>query len=65
MRTKLGLPHPLALKLSHYICGQPLDSMGIHLFCCFHGKERVASHDAMWDAFASIVRDVGFHVAHE
>jgi hypothetical protein len=63
MRTKLGLPHPLALRLSHYICGQPLASMGIHLFRSVHGKEKAASHDAMWDAFASIVKDVGFHVA--
>jgi len=39
--------------------------MGIHLFHYIHGKEKVASHDAMWDAFASIVRDVGFHVGHE
>jgi len=65
MRTKLGLPHLLALRLSNDICGQPLNSMGIHLFCCIHGKERMTSHDAMWDAFASIMRDVGFHVAHE
>jgi len=39
--------------------------MGIHLFRCVHGKEKAASHDAMWDAFAFIVRDVGFHVARE
>jgi hypothetical protein len=65
MRTQLGLPHSLALRLSHYICGQPLASMGIHLFRCVHGKEKATSHDAMWDAFASIVRDVGFHAARE
>jgi len=39
--------------------------MGIHLFCCVCGKEKAASHDAMWDAFASIVKDVGFHAARE
>jgi len=56
---KLGLPHSLALGLSNCICGQPLDPMGIHLFGCTHGKERTASHDVVWDAFASIMRDVG------
>ncbi len=59
------MPHPLALRLSHYICGQPLDSMGIHLFRCAHGEEKTTSHDAVRDAFASIVTDVGFHVARE
>jgi len=59
VRTKLGLPHPLALGLSNCICGQPLDRMGIHLFFCTHGRERTTSHDVVWDAFASIMRDVG------
>ncbi len=25
----------------------------------------MVSHDVVWDAFASIARDVGFHVLHE
>jgi hypothetical protein len=44
VHTRLGLPHSLALGLSNCICGQPLDPMGIHLFCCTHGKERTTSH---------------------
>jgi hypothetical protein len=39
--------------------------MGIHLFRCAHGEEKTTSHDAVRDAFASIVTDVGFHVARE
>jgi hypothetical protein len=37
----LGLPHPLALGLSHCICGQPLDTMGIQpsLLCSSWGKD--------------------------
>jgi hypothetical protein len=46
----LGLPHPVTLGLSHYIYGQPLDPMRIHLFRCAHGGERMASRDVMWDA---------------
>ncbi len=44
---QLGLPHPLALGLSHCICGQPLDPMRIHLLSCAHGGERMVSHDVM------------------
>lgn len=47
MRTNLGLPHPLALGLSHCIYGQPLNPARIHLFHCAHGEERMASHGAM------------------
>jgi len=61
----LGLPHPLALSLSHCIFGQPLDPMKIHLFCWVHGKERTTSYNVMQDAFASIVRNAGFHVMRE
>jgi hypothetical protein len=52
MCTKLGLPHLLALGLSHYIDYQSLNPMGIHLLCCTHGKEKTTSHDVMWNAFA-------------
>jgi hypothetical protein len=62
---QVGLPPLLALGLSHYIYGQPLDPMGIHFFHCAHSGERTVSHDATWDAFASIMKDVCFHVACE
>jgi hypothetical protein len=32
LHTKLNLSHPLVLGVSHYICNQPLDPMGIHFF---------------------------------
>jgi hypothetical protein len=60
MHTNLGLFHPLALGLSHFIYGQPLDPMGIHFFNCTHGGEIMVSHDAMWDAFASIMKKFVF-----
>jgi hypothetical protein len=34
--TRLGFSHPLVLGVSHWICNQPLDPMGIHLLCCVH-----------------------------
>jgi hypothetical protein len=65
LHIQLGLHHPLALSLSYYICGQPLDAMGIHFFHCTHGGEKMVSNEVVQDAFASITRDVGFHVLHE
>lgn len=62
LRTKLSLPHPLALSLTHCIYDQPLDPMGIHLFHYAHGGEKTTSHDVVQDAFISIVRYMAFHV---
>jgi hypothetical protein len=53
----VGLPHPLAHGLSHYICDQPLDLMGMHLLHCAHGGEKTISYDVVYDAFMSIVKD--------
>jgi hypothetical protein len=39
--------------------------MGMHIFHCAHGEEKATSHDVVWDAFASIMKDVKFHVLHE
>jgi hypothetical protein len=61
----LSLSHPLALNLTHYICDQPLDPMGIHLLCCTHGGERTTSHDVVRDSFVSIAKDMTFHVLQE
>jgi hypothetical protein len=33
--------------VSHYICSQPLDPIGIHLLCYAHGGEMIISHDVM------------------
>ncbi len=65
LQTRLGFPHPLALSLTHCIYDQLLDPMQIHLFRYAHGGEKTTSHDVIWDAFASITRDVGFHVLWE
>ncbi len=41
-----------------------IDSIRIHLLCCIHGGEHMATHDALRNYFISIARDVGFHVLH-
>ncbi len=64
LHTKLSLPHPLAFGLTHWICGQLLHLVGTHLFYCAHVGECIASHNIIWDGFASILRDMGFHVLH-
>jgi hypothetical protein len=62
LRTSLSLFHTLVLEVSHCICSQPFDLMGIHLFHCEHGGERMASHDVVWNAFVAIAKDVRFHI---
>jgi hypothetical protein len=37
----------------------------IHLFRFVQEGRCVAKHDAIWDSFASIAKDVGFHVLSE
>jgi hypothetical protein len=37
--------------------------MGIHFFHCAHGEEMTASHHVVQDVFATIARDVKFHVS--
>jgi hypothetical protein len=39
--------------------------MGIHLLCCVHGNERIGTHDAIHDTFATIARNVGFHMGQK
>jgi hypothetical protein len=56
---------PIYWPLACHIYGQPLDLMGIHLFCYIHGGEKKTSHNVIWDAFVSITKDVGFHGARE
>ncbi len=58
----IGSFHPLTLGLSHCICEQPLH---MHLFHCARGEEKTTSHDVVCDAFASIMKDVRFHILHE
>jgi len=48
--------------MSHYICSEPLDPMGIHLFRYAHGGEKITSHDVMWDVLVAIVENAKFHI---
>jgi hypothetical protein len=52
----------IAHSLGCYIYDQPINAMGIHLFQRSFRRECNASHDIIWDAFVSIIKDVGFHV---
>jgi len=44
LQTKLSLPHPLTLGLTHCICDHPLDPKGIHFFllCPWWGEDYIA-----------------------
>jgi hypothetical protein len=59
-----GFPHPTAHVFSQCICGQPIDSTWIHLLCCVMG-ENIATHDAIQDFFAPLLRMLGsvFHIS--
>jgi hypothetical protein len=65
VRTKLGFSHLLVLEVLHYICSQPLDPIGIHLFRCAHGGERTTLHNVVQDTFMIVATDVRFHVSGE
>jgi hypothetical protein len=63
--TKFGLPHPLILKVTHYICAYLLDPTGTHFHTCSHGGERITSNDVVRNVFASTTKDKWFHVSYE
>ncbi len=62
---RLDFPHPSVHGLSQCICDQPIDSIEIHLLCCAHERKHTITHYVIWDFFASIAMDVGFHVLHK
>ncbi len=62
VHIRLGLSHPLVLEVLHYIYSQPLDLMGIHIFCCVHREKRMALHDVVRGVFVTIAKDARFHV---
>jgi hypothetical protein len=39
--------------------------MTMHLFCYTHDGGENISHDVVQDVFASIMKDVKFHILHE
>jgi hypothetical protein len=59
---KLGVSHPLILGVSHCICSQPLDVMGIHLFHYTHGADKMVLHDVVRDVFMAIGKSARFDV---
>jgi hypothetical protein len=65
LHIRLGLPHPLTLKVTHCLYGQPLNVVKTHLLLCSHGGEWIVSHDVVQDAFVSIAKDARFHDSHE
>ncbi len=64
LHTRLGLPHPMALSLTHCTYGQPINLMGIHLLEGSRRRKCTTSHDVQ-NTFASISKNVGFHIFHE
>jgi hypothetical protein len=62
VHTRFGFSHPLILGVSHYICSQPFNPMGIHFLRCTHGGEMTTLHDVMQDGFIIVARDARFHV---
>jgi hypothetical protein len=59
------IPHLIARGLSQCICSQPINFTWINLFCYVHGGKHITTHDVVSNFFASIVRDVKFHVLHK
>lgn len=65
LHIKLGFPHPLTVRVTHYLYGQPLNVVRTHLFFCRHGGEWIVPHDVVQNAFVSIAKDTRFHDSHE
>lgn len=61
----ISLSHPLVLGVSHSICCQTLDPLGIHLLCYAYGGEKTTSRNVVRNVFVVIVKDVGFHVSRK
>jgi len=47
LHMRFGLSHPLVIEMSHCICNQPFDPMGIHILHYAHGGKRMASHNVV------------------
>ncbi len=62
LHMRFGLSHPLVIGMSHYICNQPLDPMGIQIFHYAHGGKKMASHNVVRDVFTAIAKVVRFYV---
>jgi hypothetical protein len=61
----LGLPHLSITSNPQCVCPHPINVTNVHLLCCTHGNERMDTHDAIHDTFATITWNVDFHVGWE
>jgi len=57
-----GLPHPSITGIFQCMCTHPIDVTIVHLLHYTHDNERMGTHDAICDIFATIAQDVVFHV---
>jgi hypothetical protein len=61
-QTWFGLPHPSIVGIFQCMCTHPINATNVHLLHCTHDNERMGTHDAVCNIFATITRDVVFHV---
>jgi hypothetical protein len=47
------------------VCIHLINATSVHLLCCTHGNERMGTHDAIRDTFATISWNVNFHVGQK
>ncbi len=59
---RLWLPHPSITCILWCMFTRPINPMGIHLLRCIHGNKCTKTHDVVCDTFATIARNVGFHM---
>ncbi len=52
------------IECVHYTMETPSNVFSFTLHCS-HSGEQIASHNAIWDAFASIMIEAWFHLLHE
>jgi hypothetical protein len=50
------------MQASHDACAYPIDPMDIHLLHCAHGYKCTWTHDAVCNAFVTIMQNDGFHI---
>jgi len=58
----LGLLHSSIAGIFQCLCTHPINLMCIHLLYYVQGNEHMGTHDVVCNTFATIARDVGFHV---
>jgi hypothetical protein len=64
-QTWFGLPHPSIVGIFQCVCTHPINVINVHLLHCTHENERMGTHDAVCNIFATIAWDVIFHVGRK